>query len=70
MTRFAAIDIGSYEVKLKVYEMSSKTGIKMIDTVRHVMGIGHETYVYKKISKETVQELCQVLEEYKEIIKT
>lgn len=70
MTRFAAIDIGSYEVKLKVYEMSSKTGIKMIDTVRHVMGIGHETYVYKKISKETVQELCQVLEEYKEIMKT
>ena len=32
---FAAIDIGSYDVTLEIFEISKKTGIHSIDTIRH-----------------------------------
>ena len=34
MRTFAAIDIGSYHVRMDIYEMSQQTGIRHIDTVR------------------------------------
>ena len=32
---FAAIDVGSYELTMKIFEISSKNGIKEIDCIRH-----------------------------------
>ena len=34
MKTFAAIDIGSYHVRMDIYEMSQQTGIRHIDTVQ------------------------------------
>ena len=31
VTTFAAISIGSYEIELKIFEISPKTGIRVID---------------------------------------
>ena len=37
---FAAIDVGSFELELSIYEMNLKGRIACIDHVRHVIGLG------------------------------
>ena len=67
---FAAIDVGSFEVELGIYEISNKTGIRSIDHVRHVIALGRDSYGLGKISYEMVEELCQVLKEFSNIMKS
>ena len=35
VTTFAAIDLGSYEVRMKIFEMSKRTGFREINDVRY-----------------------------------
>ena len=58
---FGAIDVGSYEVNLKIYELSMKNGIRLLNHVRHRLDLGSDTYATGKIGTELVDELCQVL---------
>ena len=58
---FAAIDVGSFELEMGIYEMSYKTGIRRVDHVRHVIALGKDTYSQGKISYGLVEEMCQVL---------
>lgn len=67
---FAAIDVGSFELELGIYEVSNKNKIKRIDQVRHVIALGSETYHTGKISYEMVEELCQVLGGFARIMKS
>ncbi len=66
---FAAIDVGSYEMALKIFELSSKRGIKELDHVRHRMDIGSETYASGRISSFHVEEMIRILLDFKNIIK-
>ncbi|MCI8949444.1 MAG: exopolyphosphatase [Lachnospiraceae bacterium] len=66
---FAAIDVGSFEVELGIYEISNKFGIRSVDHVRHVIALGRDTYGHGKIGYELVEELCQVLKEFAVIMK-
>lgn len=67
---FAAIDVGSFELELGIYEISAKNGIRQVDHVRHVIALGRDTYANGKISYHMVEELCQVLREFSEIMKS
>ncbi len=69
ITTFAAIDIGSYEVGMKIFELSSGKGIKELDYLRYSIELGRDTYVTGKISNEMLEELCQVLLDFKRIMK-
>lgn len=42
VTTFAAIDIGSYEVSMKIFEMSKRTGFREINDVRYQLELGRE----------------------------
>ena len=66
---FAAIDVGSYELSMKIFEISSRKKIREIDHIRHRIDLGTETYTVGKLSHEKVDELCRVLCEYSEIMK-
>lgn len=66
---FAAIDIGSFELNLGIYEMSGKLGIHCVDYVRHVIALGMDTFSKGKISYELVDEMCVVLEDFVRIMK-
>ncbi len=68
-TTFAAIDVGSYEVEMVIYEISSK-GIRQIDYLKHIIPLGRDTYNDKSISYRLVDELCDVLYDFKNIMKT
>ena len=65
---FAAIDIGSYVVSMKIFEVSKKNGMRQIDHIRHSIDMGTESYTTGKLSIERVNELCETLNEYKKIM--
>ncbi len=68
MKTFAAIDVGSYELSLKIFEISRQNGLKEIDCIIHRIDLGTDTYATGKISYDRVNELCRVLREYREIM--
>ena len=66
---FAAIDVGSYEMALKIFELSHKYGVRELDHVRHRMDIGSETYASGAISNRHVDEMIRLLSDFKKIMK-
>lgn len=67
---FAAIDVGSYELSCKIFQFSQKNGMKEIDSVNYRLDLGSESFANGKISKEKVDELCNVLNSFKEVMNT
>ncbi len=68
LTTFAAIDIGAYEIALKIFELSSRNGIREIDFVRQSIELGVDTYGSGSLSFDTVRKLCRTLREFKSIM--
>lgn len=66
---FAAIDVGSYELGMKIFEFTSKGGMKEIDYIRRSIDLGTQTYQSGKISRENMDELCKVLSDFSSIMK-
>lgn len=69
VSRFAAINIGSYELILKIYEISSGKKVKILDNIRYVMELGRETYTEQKISFETIEKMCDILEDFTKVLQ-
>lgn len=69
VTTFVAIEIGSYEISMKVFELSKKNGMKEIDYIRHRIELGKEVYAVGAIGHEQIDELCDVLYEFTQIMK-
>lgn len=70
MKCFAAIDVGSFELAMKIFEITNKGGMKEIDHIRHRIELGTDTYNTGKISNERVEELCDYLIEFKKIMNS
>lgn len=66
---FAAIYIGSYEVSLKIFEISSKKKIHEVDYIRSRLDLGRDVYQKGTIGYERVDELCEILSEFSSIMK-
>lgn len=66
---FAAINVGSYELSMKIFEVSRARGMREIDHIRHGIDMGTETYTTGKLSYERTDELCRVLSEFYGIMK-
>ena len=67
---FAAIMVGSYEISMKIFEFSSHKKMREIDCIRQKIELGTDTYATGKISYGRVDELCAVLCEFQEIMKS
>lgn len=66
---FAAIDVGSFDLELGIYEISPRIGIREVDHLRHVLALGRDTYNDGKISYSLVEEMCGVLLKFSEVMK-
>ncbi len=66
---FAAIYIGSYEVSLKIFELSPKKQLRKIDYVRSRVELGRDAFTKGIIGYELVEELCQVLKEFSRMME-
>lgn len=67
---FAAIDVGSFEVSMKIVEFSGKNKSRVLEHLRHRISLGHDTYANGKISNDKLDELCRTLKEFSAIMKT
>ncbi len=67
---FAAIDVGSYEICMKIFELSAKWGMKEIDCLRHKVELGTQTYKTGKIDNSSTEELIKILKDFSQIMST
>lgn len=66
--RAAIIDIGSNSTKLIIGEKDNDD-IKIVETLKNVVAIGKSTFYRGRISQEVFNDIIEVLENYKRIIK-
>lgn len=67
---FAAIDVGSYELTMKIFEFSGKNRMREIDCITKHLDLGTDTYAFGKISNEKMDELCRTLKEFLAIMSS
>lgn len=61
---FAVIDVGSTDVTMKIFEITSKRGYRQIDCVSNLMELGSDTFTDGYVSQESVEELCDILNRF------
>lgn len=66
---FAAIDVGSFELVMKIFEFAGKNKIREIDTITRRLDLGSDTYGGGKIGPLKFDELCRTLKEFAAIMK-
>ncbi|MBQ6376944.1 MAG: HD domain-containing protein [Lachnospiraceae bacterium] len=69
ITTFAAIDIGSYNVSMEIFELTRKNGLRSLTRVRQSLELGRDTFALKRISMEKVNDLIEILTDYRRIMK-
>lgn len=68
ISTYAAIDVGSSELSMKIYEVSKQHGIHELSHVRHKLSLGAETYTKGFITYQTINEICNTLNDFKRIM--
>ena len=58
---FAAIDVGSSDVSMKIFEVTTRKGYRQIDYVSNIIELGSDTYASGYISQESIERLCDIL---------
>lgn len=66
---FAAIDVGSYDLGMTIYQIAEKGSIKPIESLRQNVAAGHDTYRNGRISYSHINEICRVLSHFSEVMK-
>lgn len=66
---FAAIDVGSTDVTMKIYEVTAKKGYRQLDYVSNIMELGSDTYKDGYISLESVERLSEILNRFSRKMK-
>ena len=67
---FAAIYIGTYDVSLKVFEFLDRKKIHQVDHIRSRLDLGQDAFSKGSIGYEHVEELCDTLAQFKEIMQS
>lgn len=66
---FAAIYVGSSEIALKVYQISSKKNFKQIDYISKIIELGKDTYSKGYLTTESIKQVCEILNGFKKKLK-
>ena len=66
---FAAIDVGSYMLHMKIFEFLPSNVMKEVDSIRYGIDLGTETFSTGRLSSQKVAELCKVLSDFSDIMK-
>ena len=69
VTTFAAIDIGSYEVSMKIFEFSRKIGFRELNDVRYRLEIGKDAYSSGRLDPQMVDSICEILLDFGKIMR-
>lgn len=66
---FAAIYVGSSEIALKVYQISSKKIFKQLDFISKIIELGKDTYSKGYLTTESIRQVCDILNGFKKKLK-
>lgn len=66
--RFAAIDIGSHQLKIKIVEIAADGAVRPLDTAEMLVPLGRETFTDGKLSFDTVRATCNTIAGFKRLI--
>ena len=66
---FSAIDIGSYEVSMKIFELSKKIGFRELNDVRYSLELGKGVYSNGKLDTQMLDVLCETLNDFKRMMQ-
>ncbi len=66
---FAAIDVGSYELNMGIYEFGQNK-MKVIDTLKYRLDLGTDSYTKGRLPVDKVEEMCRILNEFGRIMKS
>ncbi|MCR5094084.1 MAG: exopolyphosphatase [Lachnospiraceae bacterium] len=66
----AAIDVGSYEISMKVVEIGGKKGVRELDHVKRRIDLGSESYASGKLGTGHITEICHILNDFRQVMKT
>lgn len=66
---FAAIDVGSTDVSMKIFEVTSRKGYRQLDFVSNIIELGSDTYADGYISQESIDSLCDILGRFSKKMK-
>ncbi len=64
----AAIDIGSYSIKMKIADVDSTGSILSLETPRKFINLGKDTFITGKINHEHLEEICSILKNFKKLM--
>lgn len=65
---FAAVDIGSYSVKLKIAQVDPEGGIQVLEEARKFLNLGKDTFMTGMVRHEQTEELVLILKGFKAIM--
>lgn len=65
---YAAIDVGSSVLAMKIFEISKTHGIVEITHIRHELSLGSEVFANGLVSYKTISEMCRILKDFKNIM--
>ena len=54
VTTFAAIDIGSYNVSMEIFEVTKKNGLVSLTSLRQRLELGRDAYSQRRITLESL----------------
>ena len=57
MKTFASVYIGSYEISLKIFELSAKKPMKEVEHIRSRIDLGRESFTDGILNYQTVDKL-------------
>ena len=69
MITFGGIYLGTYEISLKIVEMTKGRGIRVIDYIKSHVELGEDALDDGIINNDTIDGICRKINEFKKIIK-
>ncbi len=66
---FAAINVGSNEISMKICEITPKKGAKELDFVKVIIELGSNTYSKGYIDEDSLNKVCDTLNKFKKKMK-
>lgn len=64
----AGIDIGSHALRMKIVEINQMAEIKILELLRNPVSLGSDTYTMGKVSFDTVDHTCDILQGFKRLM--
>ena len=66
---FAAINVGSNEISMKICEITPRKGARELDTVKTIIELGSDTYNKGYIEENNLNKLCDTLLKFRRKMK-